>query len=158
MMKTCKPSGGFAYIALLATVAIIGILSAGSLQIGTLIERRSAEEDLLYIGIQFQQALASYASATPPGTSPMPTSVEDLLRDHRYPGVRRHLRKFYVDPITGKADWVILNATGLSGIVGFHSASDMKPIKAAGFPKEFQNLINARAYSDWVFVGPLWNH
>src|SRR4028118_2405772 len=70
---------------------------------GTLLQRAAAEEELLEIGAQFQQALRSYAAATPPGQKPQPASLQDLLKDPRFPNPRRHLRKIFVDPLTGQA-------------------------------------------------------
>jgi type II secretory pathway pseudopilin PulG len=146
-----KCINGFAYIALLVMVATIGLISVASLQLGVVTQRRGAEAELLYIGQEFQDALASYANASPPGTLPYPKSLEDLLRDPRYPGVRRHLRKIYVDPVTAKDNWVLITAPG-GGIAGLHSASNLTPIKISGFDQSFVGFEGAVSYREWRFM------
>lgn len=143
---------GFTYIGLLITLAIIGVATAATLQLGLVIQRRNAEQELLTIGREFRAALISYASATPAGQSSRPRTLEDLLKDPRYPNIRRHLRKIYVDPITAKPEWGVLNSPDGSGIIGVHSLSTAVPIKIGNFEKEFQYLIGKTSYSDWVFA------
>ncbi|MEF9927501.1 MAG: type II secretion system protein, partial [Massilia sp.] len=96
---------GFTYLGLIIFVTIIGLVGAATLKIGALLQRAAAEEELLDIGAAFSAALDSYAAATPQGASPYPPSLKELLKDPRVPGVRRHLRKIFVDPLTGKAEW-----------------------------------------------------
>ena len=143
---------GFTYLGLIIFVAIIGLVGAATLKIGSLMQRAAAEEELLEIGAAFSAALDSYAAATPPGASPYPPSIEQLLKDPRSPAVRRHLRKVYVDPVTGKAEWGIVHAGGgQAGIVAFHSLSDARPLKVANFDDRFRGLDNKRRISEWRF-------
>jgi type II secretory pathway pseudopilin PulG len=81
-----------------------------------------------------------------------PGSLEELLKDERFPGVRRHLRKIFVDPMTGKAEWGLVQVAGR--IVGVHSLSTAVPIKQAGFESEDQTFSGAQSYAEWVF-GPV---
>jgi hypothetical protein len=61
------------------------------------------------------------------------------------------LRKFYVDPISGKPEWgTVLSADG-RGIIGIHSLSTGTPIKIANFPPELTGLEGRHTYSEWVF-------
>jgi hypothetical protein len=64
----------------------------------------------------------------------------------------RHLRKVFVDPVTGKAEWGLV----LIGdrIVGVHSLSEQKPIKQANFEAEVIHFANAENYTQWVFTYP----
>lgn len=101
---------GFTYLSLIILVAILGLVSAASIKLGALLQRSAAERELLAIGAEYADALESYAKATPPGQSPLPPSFKELLRDSRFPNVRRHLRRVYVDPLTGKAEWGIVYA------------------------------------------------
>ncbi|MEO8387795.1 type II secretion system protein [Polaromonas sp.] len=143
---------GFTYLGLLILVAIIGIVSTATLQLGSLVARRAAEEELLAIGAEFQAALSSYATATPSGQKRTPTSLNDLLRDPRYPGVRRHLRKLYSDPITGKDEWGIVQMG--SEITGIYSLSNATPIKQKNFEPEFIDFEDTTTYQAWKFLVP----
>jgi type II secretory pathway pseudopilin PulG len=143
---------GFTYLGLIIFVTIIGLVGAATLKIGALLQRAAAEEELLDIGAAFSAALDSYAAATPQGASPYPPSLKELLKDPRVPGVRRHLRKIFVDPLTGKAEWgVVYLGEGTTGVVAVHSLSTAKPLKIANFDSRFAGLDNADTISAWRF-------
>jgi len=143
---------GFTYLGLIIFVTIIGLVGAATLKIGALLQRAAAEEELLDIGAAFSAALDSYAAATPQGASPYPPSLKELLKDPRVPGVRRHLRKIFVDPLTGKAEWgVVYLGDGTTGVVAVHSLSTAKPLKVANFDGRFAGLDNADTISAWRF-------
>lgn len=143
---------GFTYLGLIIFVTIIGLVGAATLKIGALLQRAAAEEELLDIGAAFSAALDSYAAATPQGASPYPPSLKELLKDPRVPGVRRHLRKIFVDPLTGKAEWgVVYLGDGTTGVVAVHSLSTAKPLKVANFDSRFAGLDNAETISAWRF-------
>lgn len=154
--------GGFTYLGLIVTVAIVGLVGAATLKVDALLRRAAAEDELLEIGAAYSAALRSYADATPRGQPPLPPpSLQDLLRDPRYPGVRRHLRKVFVDPITGKAAWGIVYADrpnggigngGGRGVLAVYSLSQAMPLKRANFDARFQNLDNKEHLSDWKFA------
>lgn len=146
---------GFAYLSLVILVAIIGIVAVTALQIGSALQRRAAEEELLEIGAEFRNALISYANATPAGQKRTPASLQDLLKDPRYPNVRRHLRKLYIDPITGKDAWGIVELSEGSGIIGVHSLSDARPIKVGNFDGIFQEFEGKASYREWIFMPPI---
>ena len=146
---------GYAYLALLILIAIIGVAAVATAQLGAIYQRRMAEEELLFIGGEFQRALLSYALATPAGQLPQPHELADLVRDPRYPNPMRHLRRLYADPVTGKDDWVLVRSPDGQGIVGIHSASTAHPIKLAHFPMDFQGFGDKHSYVDWVFVAQL---
>lgn len=148
---------GFTYLGLLIMIAIIAIAATATLRIGAVVQRRSAEQQLLSIGAEFRYALISYASATPAGQLNAPTTLEDLLKDPRYPNVRRHLRKLYVDPITGSTDWGIVHGLDGKSIVGIYSRSDAAPIKISGFEQAFLSFEGKTHYSDWIFANGLFN-
>jgi len=150
-----RRSGGFTYLGLIIFIAIIGIASAASLQVGSILERRAAEEELLDVGAAFLDALVSYYAATPAGqAATMPQSLEDLLKDPRYPNTLRHLRKLYVDPLTGKAEWgtIMMPSAGGVGIIGVYSLSEAAPIKVGNFSTRFQDFQGKASYRDWKFL------
>jgi type II secretory pathway pseudopilin PulG len=152
--KECRPrrSDGFTYLGLIILVAIISIASAATLQMGSVVQRRAAEEELLEIGDEFRNALISYANATPAGQKRGPASLQDLLKDPRYPNPKRHLRKLYADPITGKDQWGIVEAIDGSGIIGVHSLSEATPIKIDKFESAFLDFAGKTSYRDWRFI------
>ena len=148
-----KRSTGISYLGLLFVIAIIGMAAAATVQLGAIAHRRLAEAELLFVGLQYKNAIRSYFEAAPPGsTAAAPTRLEDLVRDPRFPGVRRHLRKIYADPLTGKADWVMIRTTDGRGILGVHSRSMESPIRRDNFPDEFFHFKGRERYADWVFV------
>lgn len=156
--KACKrrtAQQGYAYLSLLILISIIGVAAAATAQLGAVYQRRVAEQELLFVGGEFQRALLSYALATPVGQPNQPRTLDDLVRDPRYPNVVRHLRKLYADPMTGKADWELVRSPDGQTIVGVHSVSHARPIQIAHFPGEFRGFNDAKTYMDWVFVARL---
>lgn len=150
-----RPCNGFTLLGLLILVAIIGIASAATLQLGAVLQRRAAEEELLEIGAEFQAALLSYANATPARAQAAPNSLQDLLKDPRYPNTRRHLRKVYADPMSGKEQWGTLMAPDGHGIIGIYSLAEGKPIKVGNFSVALQNFEGKSSYRDWIFMSKL---
>lgn len=141
---------GFAYIGLLLFVAVFGALSAGVIGAGANIGQRSAEEELLWVGTQYRNAIKSYYEAGAGGRR-YALSFDELLRDPRIPGVRRHLRRLYPDPLTGSEEWGIVQAPG-GGIMGVYSKSEREPLKVEGFPVEFVDFTGKKKVSEWVFA------
>lgn len=142
---------GFALLSLLIMLAIIGIATSATVTLGVVVQRRSAEEALLNIGREFQMALQSYASATPAGQPSYPATLQDLLRDPRVPGVRRHLRSVFADPLTGRTEWGLYPAPIGPGFAGVFSLSDRVPIKQDHFDAEFVGFEHRRSYANWQF-------
>jgi type II secretory pathway pseudopilin PulG len=153
MRPSLRPPAGFSYIALLIALVLISIASTAPVQLGALLDRRSAEEELLAIGNEFRIALISYANASPPGQNRLPRSLADLIKDPRYPNTIRHLRKLYIDPLTGTEEWGLITSVDGRGIVGVHSLSDKKPIKISNFEPIYQAFSMANTYRDWRFLG-----
>lgn len=142
---------GFTYFAVLALVVItsIGALAAGRLW--QTAERRERERELLAAGQALRQAIASYRSLAVAGRRDYPRSLDDLLLDPRLPGIRRHLRRIPVDPVTGRSEWGLVRAAD-GGIQGVHSLSEAAPLKRAGFGPAGQGFADATRYADWRFV------
>jgi len=147
-----RRDGGFTYLSLIILVAIIGLVSASALKLGSVLQRSRAEQELLDIGAAFSDALQSYANATPAGFPPQPPSLKELLKDPRFPTVRRHLRKVFVDPMTGKAEWGITYLGDKVGVLAVYSLSDAKPVKIGNFPQRFQGLAGKQKISEWRFA------
>lgn len=140
---------GVTLLALLFVMALMGMAYAAAAVLVQTTLKREREAELLFVGAEFQRALASYAAARP--GREMPQRLEDLLRDPRFPGVRRHLRKLYADPVTRGQPWgLIRDARG--GIMGLHSLSREAPLKRAHFAPRQTAFARARTYADWRFL------
>ena len=147
-----RRQGGFTYLSLIILVAVIGLVAASTLKMGALLQRARAEQELLNIGTEFSDALQSYANATPAGQPPQPPSLKELLKDPRFPGVRRHLRKLFVDPMTGSAEWGVVYLADKVGVIAVYSLSDAKAIKLSNFPSRYQVFEGKTLISDWKFT------
>lgn len=143
-------SCGFTYIGLLIAIAIIGGASATALSAGATLQRRLAEEELLFVGAQFRQAFRSYYESAV-SLPRYPATLEALLQDPRPQVAKRHLRKVFHDPLTGKAEWGLIPAPG-GGIMGVHSLAEGKPIKQANFDPAFALFEAKGSYLEWSFA------
>lgn len=161
---SCKQNG-FTYIGLLIAVVFLGLGAVGAARLLAATERAEREAELLFIGHQFRQAIRSYLN-TGPGAGQYPAKLADLLQDSRYPTPKRHLRRLFVDPVTGLTDWGLVMAPE-GGIMGVHSNSNREPKKRAGFALEDADIELAMktrleaaqsdselayTYRDWQFV------
>jgi type II secretory pathway pseudopilin PulG len=144
-------SGGFTYLGILFAVAVLGFALSAAGTLWTVSARREREAQLLWVGAQYQHAVARYYHSGPPGLQQYPQSIDDLLEDRRGPVLMRHLRSRYPDPMTGAADW-ILDRLPDGSILGVRSASQARPIKQAGFNPEQAAFAEAACYCDWAFV------
>ncbi len=143
---------GFSYIGVLMTVAIVGIAMSAANRYWSTVIQREREAELLFRGHQIKTAIGSYYENPPAGqSSQYPRTIVDLLRDPRYPQTRRHLRKWYPDPLTGHADWVVIRDTG-GRIKGVYSRHEGRPLKSGNFPKEYDSFEGAASFADWQFV------
>jgi type II secretory pathway pseudopilin PulG len=145
---------GFAYLWTLLLVAFMGIGLTVAAEVHTTSARRSQERALLNVGHQFRTAIQRYyESALVAGQHQYPASLEDLLRDNRVPGIQRHLRQVFVDPMTGKAEWGVVRVAGR--IVGVYSLSEQVPVKVDNFDAEDMAFRGKKKYSEWVFTYPV---
>lgn len=142
---------GFTYIALLIFIVIMGVGLAAAGEVWHMTMKREKEEELLFVGNQFRNAITMYYYRTPGQSVRYPMSLEDLLKDPRYPATKRYLRKIYFDPITNSTNWELVK--GPNGeIFGVHSASEDEPMKKSNFSFADQGFEGQMKYSDWVFI------
>lgn len=140
---------GFTYIGVLILVALAGVALAGAGTLWSTASKRDKEAQLLFVGDEFRRAIGSYYEGSP-GAKQFPQKLEDLLEDRRVPIVRRHLRKIYLDPMTGTHEWGLVKWA--DRIIGVHTVSEGKPLKTANFRPEDEEFKGAGAYTDWRFV------
>jgi type II secretory pathway pseudopilin PulG len=146
-----RPCAGFTYIGLLLAVALLGTLTVMAASHWHVQSQRDKEQELLFVGNELRQAIASYAAAAKDKARPFPLSLEDLLRDDRSVELRRHLRRIYADPITGRAEWGLVRLAN-GQIIGVHSLAEGLPVKQAGFRPRDQGFAGKSKYSEWLFL------
>ena len=153
LSKRCaRYQGGFTYLWMLLLVAMLSLLLALTFEVDSTASQRDREAQLIGIGKQFRAAIGSYYELEAGGKKEYPASLDDLLRDVRVPGVRRHLRQVFFDPNTGKAEWALVKVAGR--VVGVHSLSERVPIKQDGFDAEEASFKGKQSYAEWVFAYP----
>lgn len=142
---------GYTYLFVLFVVATLGLVSARAGVVWQTVTQREREAELLAIGVEMARALARYRGETPAGQPPMPVRLEQLVEDKRFPVPRRHLRRIYRDPLTGRAEWGLVKTGDV--IVGVHSLSPLAPLRRDELPLELGDAAkSATRYSEWVFL------
>jgi type II secretory pathway pseudopilin PulG len=142
---------GFTLAGALILIAVLGAGMAAYGEIASHAAQREKEQELLFVGNQFRQAIGAYYERTPGAVKRFPQTLEELLQDKRHPMPQRHLRRLYADPITGKPQWGITPAPE-GGIMGIHSPSEAPPIKTSGFAARDRAFDGAGRYADWHFM------
>jgi len=142
---------GFTYLGMLLLVALMGFGLAAFGELYSHASQREKERELLFIGSQFRDAIASYYNKSP-GAKAYPRKLEDLLEDKRFPMPQHHLRRVYNDPMTGKADWALVEVPGGAGFMGVHSVSEETPIKSGNFGVKNAAFDDAENYTKWMFT------
>ncbi|MCC6473047.1 MAG: type II secretion system protein [Burkholderiales bacterium] len=149
---------GFSYLILLFTVAAIGAGLAAAGQVWHTAGIREKERQLLYAGNAYRLAIASYYEKSPGAAKNFPRSLEELVKDPRFPNTVRHLRKLYPDPVTGKDEWGLIPAPG-GGIMGVYSKGEQRPLKIANFDSPYEvfqqrsmQLKEKMTYQQWQFA------
>ncbi len=135
-------------MALLAAIVIIGITLGAVARYWSNVSARDKEEELLFRGDQYRNAIESYYYGIP-GRREYPPSIDELVKDSRSAGGKRYLRQKFKDPITGK-DFVEIKNEQMR-VVGVCSASEKEPIKQANFAEADSAFEGAKKYNDWKF-------
>jgi len=148
---TTHSETGFTYLGILIAMALFGVALAATGELWRTAAQREREQELLFVGNQYRQAFMNYYATTPVGKPRYPRALEELVEDNRFPVPRRHLRRVYLDPMSGNAEWGLIEAPG-GGIAGVHSRSEAKPLKIGNFAPPDVKFEGAERYSDWKFV------
>ena len=142
---------GLTYIAILFLIALHGTVLAAVGIVWHTAQQREKERELLFVGDQFRRAIRSYAQSGPGIAGQLPKSLDDLIQDPRLPGIKRHLRKVFVDPMTAKMEWGLVKTPDGGGIAGVYSRSEDAPFKTANFQPDDKDFEGAAKYSEWKF-------
>lgn len=141
-MRSSEAHQGFTYLTVLVFVALTGLGLATVAESWSHARQREKEAELLWVGNQFIQAIGLYYERSPGAIKRYPESLDDLLEDRRFLSKQRYLRRIYADPMTGKADWDLVEAPG-GGIVGIRSRSTSRAVG---------RMARVSGYSQWDFT------
>lgn len=153
MDKDCvhgRAQGGLILLALLLILALTGLGSLVGIEVWATTMQREREEQLLFAGDEYRRAIASYYQMTPNRVKVFPRSLNDLIKDDRFPTPVHHLRRLYPDPMTKDGEWGLVKQG--AAIIGVHSLSEAPTLKKAGFPTPYKDFEAARSYDQWQFV------
>jgi len=150
-----RSSAGFTYLMALMVIMIMGIMLAATAQGWKMIRDREMEEEFLFRGQQYKDAITRWYKPRP-GQRPAPplNDLKDLLKDPNSLENIRYLRQLYQDPLTGK-EWQTIRGGTTGGIIGVFtsfSSATIKPIKQANFPTGLEDFEGKTRYSEWQFV------
>jgi len=143
-------ASGFTYVVMLFALAVFSIGLAALGQTWGQRSQRDKEEELMMIGAAYARAIGLYYQHSPGSQKRFPGSLADLLADSRFVGTERYLRKLYPDPVTGTAQWGLVQAPE-GGISGVYSLSEKATLRRrttalAG------TAIKGERYADWKFI------
>lgn len=141
---------GVTYLWMLFLVFVLGLGLGKSLDVYSFTQQRVKESELLYVGDMYRRAIQAYYQSSPGGQRRYPARLEDLLLEARFITVKRHLRRLYLDPVSGRPFLPLEAPDG--GIWGVASPSEKAPIKVTGFAEAYAGFSEARSYRDWQFV------
>lgn len=159
MINKFLSNKGYAYLGMLLVLTAVMHLSALSVQKGVALHQSEKEQQLLLVGYEYEKAIIEYTKTANSNTSATttttqgPLQLQDLLKDPRYPGIKRYLRKLYSDPMAGTPEWGLVKAAN-GNIIGVYSTDTRQPTKRSGFDSIHNSFDNAKSYSQWVFGLP----
>ena len=128
---TLRRQQGFTYLTILVLIVMLSLaLGAASEHIAN-ITKREREAELMFIGEQYRNAIASYYQSALGGVKQFPPTLESLVLDKRSVSPLRHIRKLYRDPITDSDEWGLVK-TPDGQITGVFSLSNERMLTVAG--------------------------
>lgn len=142
---------GFTLLAVMVAMLLLALASNSVLTVVSQQALREREAELLRIGQLYAQAIGAYYEAAPGNVKRWPRTLDDLVEDQRFVGIKRHLRQVYADPMTRSTNWGLVIATD-GGLTGVYSRSEATPIRSAAIELGALTLAPARRYADWQFV------
>lgn len=142
-MQAGESQGGVALVAVLFALALVALGAHAVMSVASRQTQRDREAQLQRVGTAFARAIQSYREASPGSMKSGPHTLDDLVVDRRFLGIRRHIRKIYPDPITQSLDWGLVRSAD-GAIEGVFSQSGETSIQVGE---------GGSRYSDWKFVG-----
>lgn len=145
-----KRQGGVTYLWMLFLVFLMGLGLGKTLDVYSSMLQREREEELLYVGEAYREAIKRFYLGSPGSVKEYPRNLQDLLRDPRHLTRRRYLRTLYSDPMTGLPFIPVPAPQG--GIWGVRSSSTARPWRAAPAEVSAAGGMYASSYQQWLFV------
>jgi type II secretory pathway pseudopilin PulG len=100
---------GYNLVILAVAVTILSILVAGALPVWSTAMKREREEELIFRGLQYAEALRVFQQRF----GRLPTRLEELIEVEP-----RCIRQLWTDPITGERDWRLIRGNMPVGMDG----------------------------------------
>ncbi len=148
-----KRGRGFTYLGLMFLIALMGMAAAMASAVWSTTQRRDNERELVFTGRQFAAAIERYRKRSTDAARLYPRSLQELVLDDRGGQVHHHLRRVFVDPLTGSLQWGLIQLPD-GGIIGVHSLSERAPFERGFVMADFPVPKDSRSYRDWQFVAP----
>jgi type II secretory pathway pseudopilin PulG len=151
-LRSLKSESGVTLVLVLVIMAILGLSAGIAGSSWSSLTRRAKEVDLLWKGGQIRAAIGTYyeSSHAQGAAKTYPSKLEYLLKDPRFLETKRHLRRPYVDPMTG-SDWELIKDPG-GRIKGVRSTFKEEPFKQGNFTVENEEFEGRSLYAEWEFV------
>lgn len=143
-------SRGVVLMGLVVLLALGGLAAVQFAESAVTARQRERETQLLWVGQQFRAALESYYRATPGPVKHLPVSLDELVRDTRFPNPVRHLRRIYADPIQPELPWGIVKRG--NQVIGVYSQAEGEPLRRTSFAAGLESFEGATQYSAWRFM------
>jgi type II secretory pathway pseudopilin PulG len=144
-----RRQGGMLLIGVLVFIALSALTAVHAGPRWFDARQRAAEEELLFVGEQYRQAIESYWREAPNAVQKMPGSVDDLIADKRFPFPKRHLRKEFRDPLA--PELALAEIREGDALLGVYSRAEGTPFRQAGFTGPQKSFNGAQSYAGWKF-------
>jgi type II secretory pathway pseudopilin PulG len=142
---------GYILVGLLILIMVAGYALAAAGTTFSEARKREREQELLKVGDTIRKAIGNYYNQTPSVVKQYPPNIQALIRDDRFPEPKRYLRKLYLDPVTQREGWGILEAPS-GGVMGVYSLSAARPYKSKNFRLIYRQFENKKYYGEWYFA------
>ena len=151
LSQLSRYQAGYILVGLLILIMVAGYALAAAGTKFSEARKREREQELLKVGDTIRKAIGNYYNQTPGVVKQYPPNLEALLKDERFPQPKRYLRKLYLDPVTQREGWGILEAPS-GGVMGVYSLSAAKPYKTKSFRLMYRHFENKKYYGEWYFA------
>jgi type II secretory pathway pseudopilin PulG len=140
---------------LVAVLVVLALASLGLAVVGPRwsdAQKREKEADIIRVGTEYAQAIGRYYERSPGAVKQYPPTLEHLLRDERFVGTLRHLRRPWPDPLRPERPWGLVRDEQ-GHVMGVFVNSAEAPVRTASFSiPGLRPLAAAQRYDEWQFV------